>query len=108
MPFVEQLLYSPDIGPHRGSESVVQVFPHLLHKIRGELACVVGNSYVCTCFIRSVQFGLFLVNQKVFVIKVFIVPVHSVPMGFGCDLCHALAEFSDLLSLTFCCVALMY
>lgn len=69
--------------------------------------CVVGNSYACSCFIRIVQFGLCVVNQKVFGMKIFIFPVHSIPMGFGCDHCHALTEFSDLLSLTFCCVALM-
>lgn len=66
-----------------------------------------GNSYACSCFIRSVRFGLCVVNQKVFGMKVFIFPVHSIAMGFGCDHCHALTEFSDLLSLTFCCVALM-
>jgi len=32
--------------------------------------------------------------------KVLIFPVHSIPLGFGFDLCHALTEFSDLLSLT--------
>jgi hypothetical protein len=78
-----------------------------LHKIHGELLCVVGSLCFCSCFIRSVRFGLCLVNQKVFVIKVFIFRVHSIPMGFGCDLFHAISEFSDLLSLTFCCVALM-
>lgn len=72
-----------------------------------ELLCVVGNSYVCSCFIRSVRFGLCLVNQKVFVIKIFLFPIYSIRMGFGCDLCRALTEFSDLLSLTFCCVTLI-
>jgi hypothetical protein len=39
--------------------------------------------------------------------KVFIFSSTLLLLGFGYCLCHALTEFSDLLSLAFCCVVLM-